>query len=442
MPGRMIRILVVLAGAAAAFAQQQNLQLGSVLKPFRVTDPARVTPTEIEIDIQATGGTQGDAATVQNAMYWTVTAQVGKVPASHQFAVQTVQWAGPNSPVQLFVDEIAGIDAGQAVWTVKYCPPGGCLAPVSGPAKSTPSPAGSASPGIWTFVQAKGKSDAGLYLSGTFLAGVDTKPLYTIDAQGNFIFKQVHKPSDWALGVTSALSTNASSQTPVDRTRVDPNTISGGFSAERDWDLALGKPTKPFLEQIDFIFQPVAGQFARTTFTGDVLGSAQAKAIFKPWSLTRSSSVTVYPSAGFEGGHNFIQPKTLFKQTVNLSDWNGISRAVVGVVGDYYILNKKVSTNPWLFTVEGSYQSRILFEPEPFVTVADIKAMAVDSVTIGRHPRPYAYVTASWAFSTYLSLTLQYKYGSQPPLFQFVSHQATIGLTFSAKQQAVTSTPQ
>ena len=438
----LIRIMIVLASAAPVFAQQQNLQLGAVLKPFRVPDPAHVTATEIEIDIQATGGSRGDAATVQNAMYWTVTAQVGKPAAVHQFAVQTVQWAGPNSPVQLFVDEVAGIDAGQAVWTVKYCPPGGCLTPVTGPAKPTPSPGASASPGIWALAPAKGKADAGFYLSGTFLAGVDTKPLYTIDAQGNFIFRQVHKPSDWALGVTSALSTNASSQTPVDRTRVDPNTISGGFSAERDWDLGLGKPAKPFVEQIDFIIQPVAGQFARTTFTGDVLGSAQAKAILKPWNLNKSGFVTIYPSAAYEGGHNFSQPTTLFKQTVNLSDWNGISRAVVGVVGDYYILNRKVSSTPWLFTIEGSYQSRILFEPEPFVTVADIKATAVDSVTIGRHPRPYTYVTASWAFSTYLSLTLQYKYGSQPPLFQFVSHQATIGLTFAARQQVSTSTPQ
>ena len=65
--------------------------------------------------------------------------------------------------------------------------------------------------------------------------------------------------------------------------------------------------------------------------------------------------------------------------------------------------------------------------------MADIKGQAVNTVTLDRHPRPEAEAHIAWNFSKLMGLQIQYKYGSLPPLFQFVDHEATVGLTFKAK---------
>jgi hypothetical protein len=188
------------------------------------------------------------------------------------------------------------------------------------------------------------------------------------------------------------------------------------------------------VDAIDLIFQPLSGQFARSTRSSDLVGTAQAKILLKPISWNdKTNFLNLYPTAGYEGGHNLNQPATLFKEKVDLSDWNGISRGVWGMTGEYYA-GSNADAGAYVFTVSASYQSRILFEPEPFVTVADIKGTAVDSVSLSKGTRPNATVQATWNFNTYVGLTFQYKYGSLPPLFQFVDHQATIGLTLQAKQ--------
>ena len=415
-----MRILLA-ASAMLACVSAADFKLGPMLKPRkgalatteRLT-PHRTTETEpplIALDI-VVNGMPPDETALKDRANWSVSATAATV--THPIALNEVQWKPGVARVTLFFPaaELSGFDPENAHWVATFNTP---------PSQSvTWDPAIKKGP----FAAAKSKDDADLYLFGSFLAGVSTKPLFVIDAKGNWMWTR----GSWDLGINSAISTNAGAQTPVDRSRIDPDSITAAFSVQR-----ILRWRAPGIEGFDLNLQPLAGQFSRKTAASDIVGAAQVKLVPKPW-FGPVRWVAVYPSAGYEGGHNLNQPTTLFKQAVNLSGWNIISRAVVGITGEYYWLSKSpTADDTYRFTIDASYQSRILFTPEPFVTVADIKGQAVNTVTLDRHPRPEAEAHIVWNFSKLMGLQIQYKYGSLPPLFQFVDHQATVGLTFKAK---------
>jgi hypothetical protein len=413
----------LLALIAFGPARAADFKLGSIVRPPQKAAPAvpgrlgprPSTPTVpmLAIDIVATG-TPSDAAALQDAMKWTLSAATDKV--IHPVAVGEVRWDSSVDRVTLIfpATEIAGIDPEKATWTATF----NSIPPQT----ATWSPAKKKA----EFAAAKSKDDADLYLFGSFLAGYSTKPLFVIDAKGNWMWPR----ENWSFGINSAISTNTSAQTPVDRTRIDPDSITGAFSIQRriDWHA-------PGIEGIDLNLQPLQGEFSRKTSSSDLVGSALAKLVTKPHKVFgKKHWIAAYPSAGYEAGHNLNQPSVLLKQPVNLSGWNAISRAVVGINGEFYWLSKKpTADDTWRFTIDASYQDRFLFTTEPFITVADIKAMPVYSIVLNRNPRPEAEAHITWNISSYFGLQVQYKYGSLPPLFEFVDHQATIGLTLKAK---------
>jgi hypothetical protein len=419
----LIARFVLLALIVLVRARAVDFKLGSIVRPPQKAAPAnpgRLVPRPstppvpmLAIDIVATG-TPADPSILQDAKKWTLSAATDKV--IHPVAVGEVHWDASIDRVTLIfpASEIKGIDAEKASWTATFnsIPP---QTAAWSPAKKKAE-----------FAAAKSKDDADLYLFGSFLAGDSTKPLFVIDAKGNWMWPQ----EKWSFGINSAISTNAGAQTPVDRTRVDPDSITGAFSIQRriDWDA-------PGIQGFDLNFQPIQGEFSRKTSSSDLVGSALAKLVTKPHKVFgKRRWIAAYPSAGYEGGHNLNQPSVLLKQPVNLSGWNAISRAVVGINGEFYWLSKKpTADDTWRFTIDASYQDRFLFTGEPFITVADIKTMPVYSIALNRNRRPEAEAHITWNFSPYVGLQVQYKYGSLPPLFEFVDHQATVGLTLKAK---------
>jgi hypothetical protein len=414
--------IVFVACVALVCCSAADFKLGHMLKPRMAVSgkTERLTPrptTEAEAPMIAldivTTGTPADETQLKNPANWSVSVAIGK--AIQPIALKEVQWIPKVARVTLLIlaSEVTGIDPENAHWAATFN--------IIPPQSATWEPQKKKG----TFAVAKGKDDADLYLFGSFLAGESTKPLYMIDAKGNWMWTK----GEWDLGIKSALSTNASAQTPVDRTRIDPDSITAAFSAQRIFVWRV-----PGIEGLDLNLQPLGGEFSRKTTSSDIVGAAQAKLVTKPW-FGPIRWVAVYPVVGYEGGHSLNQPTTLFKEKVNLTGWNGISRAVLGINGEYYWLSKKpTADDTYRFTIDASYQSRILFEPEPFVTVLDVKTVPTYTVTLGRRPRPEAEVHITWNFSKYTGLSIQYKYGSLPPLFQFVDHQATVGLTFRAKQ--------
>jgi hypothetical protein len=76
---------------------------------------------------------------------------------------------------------------------------------------------------------------------------------------------------------------------------------------------------------------------------------------------------------------------------------------------------------------------------EPFIRT-ERQITAVDLSTKARHwvELDFSYSPSSFK---YLAITAQYQYGDLPPVFTFVDHKVTIGLTFKASQTTKATLP-
>ena len=95
-------------------------------------------------------------------------------------------------------------------------------------------------------------------------------------------------------------------------------------------------------------------------------------------------------------------------------------RAVAGV--DVYFQLPKVGKYPFL-SVDGHYTVRLPFHPEPFKEAGVNNGNEFYS-TQARH---YIAVNLARTLVKGSNVTVQYRYGSLPPTFNFVDHQVTIG---------------
>ena len=169
---------------------------------------------------------------------------------------------------------------------------------------------------------AKGKDDADIYVGGSFLAGGSTSPIYSLDAK--FQWSAEFRPL-WSWGINGSIITNGDAKPPVDRTRIDPDSIKGSISFSRIQPLRHGAWTGM---QYDFL--PLQGEFARKFPSSNFVPAAYAKFIFKPVALGRTW-LAFYPQLGFEGGSNLNRPSVLFKQPVDLTAYRGIARLLRGI---------------------------------------------------------------------------------------------------------------
>ena len=109
-------------------------------------------------------------------------------------------------------------------------------------------------------------------------------------------------------------------------------------------------------------------------------------------------------------------------------------RIVPGAYVGYYIVRPKPTpSDPYLFQFYVNYTDRVVLKPEPFVTTVYSGTKQVQSVSLGTNPRTYVEVGFNWNAAKLVAVTAKYKYGSLPPLFQFLDHQVTLGITFKTK---------
>src|SRR5207302_8073708 len=77
-------------------------------------------------------------------------------------------------------------------------------------------------------------------LSGSFLAGGDTNPIYSLELKGGYIFQNSFSRFDFYPGVTGQLEINQDSKPPNKRTRFDPDSITAGFALTNVINLEVG----------------------------------------------------------------------------------------------------------------------------------------------------------------------------------------------------------
>ena len=295
---------------------------------------------------------------------------------------------------------------------------------------------------------AKNRDEADLYGNFSFLSGVGTSPIWVIDVKAGYAdtlqrLLRPHTPGQQPgrlqsikTGIFADIQTNTDTKPPVDRTEIDPDSIRAF------WKFFETKRIGHRIFSMYWEVQPAGGEFNRSNPSSNFVAEGKLRFDIVPFNTGRKRVGTDFdPQIGMELGKNLNKPSTLFGQPVNLNNYDAIRRLVSGADADLYVYRKKIkdSDDPYLVTISGSWAARIPFSPEPFTvselvpdpTTGQPKRQKV--VTMRGNTRHNVRVDLNWNVTKLLGFQIGYRYGSLPPLFEFVNHQVTIGLVFKAK---------
>lgn len=374
-------------------------------------DVFKLTELTVTGETQTTGtvfvGASGDApSNINDSSLWTLTISDSKAKSRTSVHVDSATWDSSTHTITLtFAPSALGTGQAQKLdWTATFNN-------ILQAAASAPS---------GSFISAAStKDDADIYLFGSFLAAYSTKPLYTIDAKVSWLPEI--KTSGYFLGLVGTLSSNSDSNPPVDRSRIDPDSITASLALRRR------------IRQVSFDINPLEGQFSRKYPASDLITAGTLKWVLRPI-YDHGQAVVLYPFIGYELGKNLNKPSILFQQPVDFSRYDNITRLLTGAHGALLLLKKSVTADsPYRLAIQGDYTARILFSPEPFVNSGYAGTDHISLVSVRGNTRHYVEAGISYNVSDLFGIEAKYKYGSLPPLFEFLEHQVVIGITFKGK---------
>jgi hypothetical protein len=271
---------------------------------------------------------------------------------------------------------------------------------------------------------------ADVSLSGSFLAGGGTKPIYSFELKGGLYKKgEVQGLLGFHPGVTGTVEINQYSQPPNNRTTFDPDSITAALAFQRL--KAFRKPTLG-LFGLQFDEALPSGEFSKTDPSSNVVFRSSLLLGFSSISSPKHPSLygTIYPVLALEAGKNLNKPSMIAMTVVDLRNYNDIFRCVVG--SDAVLAVASADRSADVFSIGGTYRLRLPAFDEPFVETHH----QVTTVSLTTKARNWVQANVNytpWRFK-YLSLNAKYEYGELPPLFTLVNHQFTIGFTLQAVQ--------
>jgi hypothetical protein len=286
---------------------------------------------------------------------------------------------------------------------------------------------------------AKSRDDADLYGAFSFLTGVGTHPIWMVDVKGGYsertdklpLFRNLFPLPTMRTGVFADVQINTDTNAPADRTTIDPDSIRAF------WKIFGNNRIGHRFYSLAWEIQPAGGEFNRSNPSSNFIAGGKVQMITLPFG---DLPIDLNPIVGFETGKNLNKPSTLFNNPVNLSKYDGIARLLAGADADYYIFRRPIkdASDPYLFSFSGSWVARVPFLPEPFtrstlVTDSTGKTSRQNLVAVRANTRHNVTAEFNWNATKLLGFQVGYKYGSLPPLFEFVDHQITVGLVFKAK---------
>ena len=273
-------------------------------------------------------------------------------------------------------------------------------------------------------------ASADVSVSGSFLAGGGTKPIYSFELKGGLYKRdEVQDLLGFHPGVTAMVEINQDAQPPNNRTTLDPDSIMAAMALQR---LKAFRKPKFGLYGLQFDEALPSGEFSRTDPSSNIIFRSSMLLGFSSISSPRHPSLygTIYPVFALEAGKNLNKPSTIAMTAVDLSQYNAIFRGVVGSDAVFAVASTDRSAD--VFSVSASYRVRLPAFDEPFVETLH----QVTTVSLTTKPRNWIQANvnyAPWKFK-YLSLNAKYEYGELPPLFILVDHQFTVGFTLQAVQ--------
>jgi hypothetical protein len=316
--------------------------------------------------------------------------------------------------------ELGGADPRSLRWSVLYQGSGDFqLASIDPQVTAPAKPGGGPAQKNKILAAAESRDKADLYFSGNILAGVATKPIYTLDAKVNFA-----PPLNWHgvhAGVYGEVQSNPNSTPPNDKSEVDPDSIRAYATINGLW------------KNMYWDVRPAGGEFSRKYPASSFVPTLNA-AWWRQATQVPGGWFVIYPSLAVELGVNLNKPAILFQNAVDLSRYNNIRRVVPGVNASYFLWGTQDKPKA---TITGTYQARLLLTDEPFTQLAYYRdstgiVQRGKVVQMRDNARHWVDASATWTLNDYFGLTAEYKYGSLPPLFELTQHQVTFGLVYKA----------
>lgn len=293
------------------------------------------------------------------------------------------------------------------------------------PTASTPSPKPGEAPSpaaskpflSHLFAPTTAGKDPDYSFSGTVVAGVGARPLYTVD--GSFQTKFISR-NRLSLATIETVKT-ASSNT------IDPDSFNSALTLLY-FPETTGRSTLKFrsnLAGLEFNKQSsVLNEVSSSSLSWMRLlregTSAQGD-------LATALSLTL--AAGVEIGDNFKNEFTVAGKT-GASGSGLIFRGVPGASLAFVFIPDK---NPkHAIRWSSNYLVRLPVRDELFLILPEGASTAVPH--LGTRPRHYLENDLSFQINDYFGLKIQHTYGSLPPAFQFVNHTVSAGIVFKASQ--------
>jgi hypothetical protein len=277
-----------------------------------------------------------------------------------------------------------------------------------------------ATPKTPVVVEAKTRSDADVYISGTVTPSVGAAPSYSVDSTLKYTLRQWGENAVFAAG--QVMTDN--------RPTADPDSFSWtvGYrwtlppSSLFEWDFA-GMQMDKKANAMNFYSAPKFVWNAQHLFKGTEKTKKTGEKYLAP-----SVLVGIDLTAGMEFGENFRDDFTI----TNNRGLGRFARAVPGaaayVIVPHVLHLKKI-------TLSSSYIARIPTSDELFLETRHHTAKPVPMLT--SNTRHYLQDDLQFMFTDYVGFEIKEQYGSLPPAFSFVDNRVAIGLVLQLKQGKV-----
>ena len=172
---------------------------------------------------------------------------------------------------------------------------------------------------------------ADVSMSGSFLAGGGTKPIYSFELKGGLYKKgEVQGLLGFHPGVTGTVEINQDVQPPNNRTTFDPDSITAALAFQR---LKAFRKPKLGLYGLQFDEALPSGEFSRTDPSSNIIFRSSMLLGFSSISSPKHPSLygTIYPVLALEAGKNLNKPSTIAMTAVDLSRTTTPSSEVLSV---------------------------------------------------------------------------------------------------------------
>jgi len=255
------------------------------------------------------------------------------------------------------------------------------------------------------FTAAKGKSDADIYFSGAAAAGRKAKPQYSIESKFSY-YKSLKQ-----YGSLGGLFTLDANEEP----NIDPDSMKAALAYQY---------VRPFRSTpgagLIFRSNVIGGEFDRKNTVRNLLTGLDMTLVLPSVQLSETTFAAVDFTIGFEAGNNYR----------NKLERNGLGafwRPKFGANAYFLALHTPVFER---VSLNMNYEVRLPRSAEIYSEMDGDNEV----FSLTRKPRHHIGTDLNFLFNPAYGITLQYRYGTEPPTFKLVRPNVKVGFVVQLQQ--------